>query len=180
MLKWLAFFVVNLFSIFIGRILAIAVVPFANDEGWLPNWLSWWQTPDNPLDGDGGWINEHWQWRYKLPAFMQTYVGRLGWLWRNNLYGFAIGPLGALITDIKRNVVYGDPLVSNRPLHNGWLIHIIEMQDGTFYWQFYFVKAWNEKRCVRINLGWKLWGNVDKGQRKQFVFSPNPLMGYST
>lgn len=60
-------------------------------EGYfLFDWLSWFQTPDNSIDGDQGWREEHWQWRYKLPAVLATYVGRIGWLWRNPGYGFGV------------------------------------------------------------------------------------------
>ena len=52
--------------------------------GWyLISWLSWFQTPDNSLYGDDGWKYEHWQWRYKLPTWLATYVGEFGWLLRN-------------------------------------------------------------------------------------------------
>jgi len=53
----------------------------------LPNWLNWFQTPDNSLEGDDGWRCEHWQWRFKLPKPLSNYVGQVGWLWRNPGYG---------------------------------------------------------------------------------------------
>jgi len=37
--------------------LAPIVVLFASKEGWLPKWLWWFQTPDNPVDGDRDWKN---------------------------------------------------------------------------------------------------------------------------
>lgn len=60
------------------------------EEYFLINALNWFQTPDNSIDGDEGWRTEHWQWRYKLPSFLATYVGRIGWLWRNPGYGFGV------------------------------------------------------------------------------------------
>ena len=44
----------------LALILAPVLPLFANSDGWLPKWLWWFQTPDNSLDGDQGWITEHW------------------------------------------------------------------------------------------------------------------------
>lgn len=69
--------------------------------GWyLPDWLSWFQTPDNDIDGDQGWREEHWQWRFRLPAVLATYVGRVGWLWRNPGYGFGWEWVDAPVTGV--------------------------------------------------------------------------------
>ena len=51
-LRWLCFLPASLaFDVF-GRLLAPIVVLFTDNDGWLPSWLWWWQTPDNSIDGD--------------------------------------------------------------------------------------------------------------------------------
>jgi hypothetical protein len=61
-------------------------------EGWLDNhakwgfgprlpiWLSWFQTPDNSLDGDATFE--------RLNGI--SYWAKVKWLWRNPCYAFAI------------------------------------------------------------------------------------------
>ena len=46
----------------------------------LPKWLSWFQTPDNDLNGDNTFllINGNGYW------------ARVKWLWRNPLYGYCV------------------------------------------------------------------------------------------
>lgn len=177
-LRWLLLLVPDLLASLLNYPLALVVVLFANEEGYLPRWLWWFQTPDNPLDGDGGWRNEHWQWRFKLPASLARYVGRVGWLWRNSMYGLAIDVLGAKTQGWDILITSGDTKTGNRPIHDGWCYRVLYRDGQPIYWQFYYVKRWSETRCVRINLGWKLW-SFQPGQaiNCQFVCSPNPAMG---
>lgn len=132
-----------LFTLF--AMIAAPVLPlFANANGWLPRWLWWFQTPDNSLDGDGGWKHEHWQWRYKLPGQIATYIGRVGWLWRNPAYGLddALSiPRGDVL------ILWGSKLIAGEWEPYGWYILIT-----TTGWQLYWTWTWG-----RINLGWKLW-----------------------
>ena len=63
-LKWLLMVPVSLLVTVACVLFAPVIVLFASPMGWLPNWLWWFQTPDNSLDGDEGWKKEHWQWRF--------------------------------------------------------------------------------------------------------------------
>lgn len=175
-LKWLARVPVDLLTTVLGRVLAPFVVLFQRDER-LPWWLSYWMTYDNTLAGDYGWQTEHWQFRHKLPGWLGSYVGRVGWLLRNNMYGFAIDVLGCKAQPGYSMTISGDIRVSNRPLVEGLVIRTITNPDGKMYFQLYYVKVRNEKYCWRINLGWKLW-NLQEGEKRQMVVSINPWMGY--
>ena len=86
-LKWLAMVPVMLLVTALTFPLAFVLPFFATEQEGplnngneyglgprLPKWLSWFQTPDNSLDGDNGWKTEHWQWRFRLPAPLCTYV----------------------------------------------------------------------------------------------------------
>lgn len=179
-LRWFGLMVIDVLTVILNIFAAPFVALFGNEAGYLPRWLWWFQTPDNPLDGDEGWQTKHWQWRFKLPALLRVYAGRLGWLWRNSMYGFAIDVLGAHTLGTDLMVIYGDPLISNRPIRSGWCYRVLYRDDKPLYWQFYFVWQWSETRCVRINIGWKLWSfRTGQAVNCQFVFSPNPLMGLS-
>jgi len=178
-IKYLGLLVVNLVADVVGWLLNPFVVLFVTKEEKLPTWLSWFDTPDNTLEGDIGWRTEHWQWRFKLTPILARYVGRVGWLWRNNAYGFSFTVLGITIKEGFKLTVDGDYRVSNRPLHEGLVVRYL-VQDGKTYFHWYYVKAWGTKdRCVRINIGWKLWGDLRVGDNRAFVMSPNPSMGWS-
>ena len=73
----------------------IIAIYYEYREGWsnnrtlwslgprLPLWLSWFDTPDNSLNGDNGWNKDG-----------SRYWNRLCWLYRNSLYGFKWTVLG--------------------------------------------------------------------------------------
>lgn len=157
-----------------GRIVSPFLVPFASDDGWLPSWLWWFQTPDNSLDGDKGWKTEHAQWRFKLSPPLATFVGRVGWLWRNNLYGFSIDVMGAKVKSSDVLVVTGDTATSDNPAHSGSVTRKLYREGELVYFQWYFIYVYG-KRCVRVNLGWKLWGVNGTDKNIQYVVYVNPL-----
>lgn len=137
---------------------------------WLPSWLSWFQTPDNGLDGDYGWKTEHWQWRFKLPKGLCQYVGMVGWLWRNPAYGFGVERVPVPQAAILTGLVSGNPDVNDSPL-----------VEGSFYvemaglWQYVYVKRITATHCIYLNLGWNIKGALEGPQRvhiASFAFSP--------
>ena len=87
--KWAALMVPSFFMAVVGRLLAPVLPFFVRDDGYLPDWLSWFQTPDNPCDGDAG----HWE-RHPGTDAWSTYKRRTAWFWRNVCYGFDIDVLG--------------------------------------------------------------------------------------
>lgn len=184
-LKWLSFAVLKVLMYLLSFALVPLLVLFEED-GWLPKWASWFQTHDNSLDGDDGWKREHLlSLNPKGDSLdpLRIYLKRVLWLYRNPCYGFARDVLGApldreefiLITD-------GDRKTSNRPGHSGWVVYsayvLTRFSRFADYWQFYLVKQYGQTgRCLRINLGWKLWGSHNN-VRRQFVFSVSPLAGF--
>lgn len=178
-LRYALLVVVSILGDLLNYFLAPVVVLFASDAGWLPRWLWWFQTPDNSLDGDGGWQREHRPFLIETKAW-QRWWNRTRWLYRNSMYGFAIDVLGAKTRPGDRLVIEGNPAVSNRPLVNGGVFRTLYRAGKPIYFQFYYIKAWSATRCVRINLGWKLWGFKEgESINCQLTHSPNPFMGYS-
>jgi hypothetical protein len=142
-------------------------------EGWLdnhakwgfgprlPTWLSWFQTPDNSLDGDA--------------TFEQlngiSYWAKVKWLWRNPCYAFAI----RYLNNPYYTQVSGDKTIKdNDNAKAGWcLVHA----NGLF--QFTLVAPIGFSRCFYCNLGWNVRGLVDDNVQPKpdpyqatFVFSP--------
>lgn len=68
--KWFLFLVPSLLMDVFGRLLAPVLPFFADESGYLPRCLWWFQTPDNPLDGDRG----HWNVGQKLTTFGHIFV----------------------------------------------------------------------------------------------------------
>ncbi len=156
------------------------VVLFANDSGWLPAWLWWFQTPDNPLDGDSGWRTEHRPFKLE-DAGWKRWANRTGWLWRNSMYGFKQSVLGVHRSFGDSLEVIGDERTSDKPIgHSGVVMRYIGNGGKRTSFQYYRVMQWgNTGRCLRINIGWKLW-DFTKQRQYYYVFSVNPLMGFHT
>ncbi len=140
---------------------AAVFLPLFSRNNWLPRWLWWFQTPDNSLEGDYGWKNEHWQWRFKLPKWLATYVGQVGWLWRNPAYGFEWeGPLAANITSDSVVSWTGNPEIHNREhgITGFCLTDVVTPTNE--YWHYCLVKdlgvVFGQRRCLYLNFGWKL------------------------
>ncbi|MBS1189059.1 MAG: hypothetical protein H6R10_851 [Rhodocyclaceae bacterium] len=128
------------------------ILPFFARNARLPRWLSWFQTPDYSLEGDGGWQNEHWQWRKRLSDLLCIYVGYMGWLLRNRAYGFKWSVLAAPVDqDALRSE--GDLSIKNRDhAKAGWFR--VWMKG---YWQY--KRIWQipgQTLCVMLNFGWQL------------------------
>lgn len=147
-------------------------------EGWLDNgskygigprlynWLYWFQTPDNSLDGDA--------------TFEQLngkgYFQKVKWLCRNPAYAFAIRYLNA-----PYNVsISGDPTIrDNDNAKEGWCF---VKANGLF--QFRWVKSIGYNRCIYCNFGWNIMALADSKINPKpnpyeatFVFSPR-ISGY--
>ena len=145
-------------------------------NGWyLKPWLSWFQTPDNSIDGDEGSREKHWQWRFKLPVHIAEYIGRVGWLWRNPAYGFGCVMMeGTPITATYS----GNKQVNDKPGVEGYcIIH----SQGLF--ELVWVKRIGvSSRCIYVVLGWNIKGLVDGNKYRHkatFAFSPR-ISGYDT
>ena len=140
------------------------VLPLFAKDGWLPRRLNWFQTPDNSIDGDDGWRNEH------LVGWPR-YLKRVFWLWRNPAYGFEwTGPLAAKITKDMEVTVLGDPWIKNRD----------NARAGAYLCQV--GPYWNDKSiyplfgdlCLMLEFGWKLQGYAQGREtegKAMFVFS---------
>lgn len=136
----------------------------------LPKWLNWFMTPDNSLDGDEGWQKEHWQWRFKFPPKVASYIGQVGWLWRNPAYSY-----GMKYIDGYSEVYYsGNPTIKdNDGAKEG---SVIVKVAGLF--QYTYVKRiGSTSRCFYVNFGWNIRALIEPSNRRKeyratFVFSP--------
>lgn len=166
MIKWLLMVPVSLLVTVLGILLA-PILPLFARNGWLPDWLNWFQTPDNSLYGDDGWKTEHWMWRYKLPVLLCTYVGEFGWLLRNPGHGYGVVKLTG---DPIIATFSGNEHVNDSPGIEGTCTVYCQ---GLFQWVW--VKRISTGKCIYCNFGWNIKGCIGGNERTHlatFTFSP--------
>ena len=77
-LKWAILSFPSVFMAVFGRIPCPILPFFVTENGHLPNWLRWFDTPYDTADGDDGhqekWPGTDW---------WSTYKRRVAWYWRN-------------------------------------------------------------------------------------------------
>lgn len=155
----------------IGMLVAPITSLFVSKYGMLPNWLSWFQTPDSNMfgyTGDRGFYEEH---LCKTDSFWGRWWVATKWQWRNTSQGFDTFVLG--VEDKNLNVQTewekdsGDLVKYYKTAkdHNG-KIKAWEFK-GAFQW-------FNLKKRFRYRIGWKL--HWDKLFPAQYVFSINPFI----
>lgn len=99
-IKWLLLIFPSLFIAVFARLLCPILPLFASEDGWLPSWLWWFQTPFDSLDGDSG----SWERNPGTDAW-STYVRRVCWLWRNSGYGFDMRVCGVKVNPDTDTIV---------------------------------------------------------------------------
>ena len=173
-LKWLALMPVSALFAVVG-IVAAPILPFfvRKDTHRLPDWLAWFRTPDSDADGDA----KHWM-RWPGLGKWATYKRRVAWLWRNKGYGFDINVLGAKVRSSDDWIVKGDENASDTNGISGYCIRHVWRDGKHLAFQVYYIKHYTligRHACLRINLGWKLWGSRDYPKQYVGIFF-NPLM----
>ena len=155
-LKWFLSFLPSCFMAVFGRLIAPILPMFASDDGWLPSWLSWFQTPFDSLDGD----YDHQQ-KWPGTDVWSTYKRRTAWLLRNVAYGFDMRVCGVEVDpDVDQIEVIGDPNISDQSGISGLVRWRAYREGRLITWQWYFVwhyEIFKSFRCVRIGAGWKIW-----------------------
>lgn len=152
--------IINLIGTVLTFPLALVIVLFKESkEGWLNNgtawgigprlksWLFWFQTPDNSLDGDAGFLAKH----------NPCWWSKVQWLWRNPFYGFAVKYLHG-----TSGMSYSGDLHCDES-HPG---HLLVKGQGLF--QYVLFKPLFGK-TLYLNLGWNIRALVDP----QYVNDPN-------
>jgi hypothetical protein len=179
-LKYAFLTLLNLAFTGLAMIVAPLVALFTNADGYLPNWLKWFQTFDSPLDA--GWRDGYFGTFTAPPVGRQLWWLRTKWLWRNPAYGFCYWILGTPFTP------------------EDWTVETF-VKDGN-YTKFV---AWSKDRkhfCIGYNgplgsykFGWKAWNYFQKLDENgkpvwnttpwgpdwlaPISFSPNPFKAFT-
>lgn len=181
-MRWLFLVVADILATLTAWVVAPVLPLFALDKMSLPKWLSWFDTPDNPLDGDEGFITLHAPFKGNVSG-IKRYVNRVCWLWRNPAYGFSYNVLGANLKTLPVVIAGNDRVSDSRDLETnrktGLSGFVLVRSDP--YFEFYFVRQYkNLPHCFRLRLGWKLLGFIQAKndwpltRKGQFVLSVKP------
>ena len=160
--KWFFLIFPALIMDIVGRLLAPILPFFVQEDGYLPRWLWWFQTPDNPCDGDRG----HWE-RWPKDTPFWRYVRRVAWFLRNVAYGFNIDVIGFKHKDGDVKEVIGDPTVGDKSGVSGTCRWKVFREGKLVCFQIYFVKHYQifgHWKCVRAGCGWKIWSEPGPGR----------------
>ena len=176
-LKWLCLIPVSLVMAIVGRVLAPVLPFFVQADGYLPRWLWWFQTPDNPCDGDKG----HWE-RWPDTSVWGTYKRRVAWFLRNVCYGFDIDVLGQVTRPGDRFEMLGQEEVSDQPRGKpGCWFKRVYRGDDLVAWHFYLIHQWSfwPDKCLRLSWGWKLFSyDPSKEESHQLTNYLNPFKSF--
>lgn len=160
--KWAAFVPLSFLVEIVGKLGSPVLAFFCDESGWLPSWLSWFQTPDNPCDGDAGHLE-----RWPRNGLFWTWVRRTAWLFRNTAYGFNIDVIGFKHQEGDVKEVIGDPSVGDVSGVSGLCKWYVRRQGELVAFQIYYVKHYQifgVWKCVRAGIGWKVWGSPGPGR----------------
>lgn len=155
-LKWFALLIPSYAMAIIGRLIAPILPLFVQEDGYLPKYLSWFQTPFDACDGDEDHMN-----KWPGSDWWSTYKRRLAWFLRNVAYGFDMRVLGVEVkpySDVIETI--GNPDVSDQNGISGLCRWRVYRQGKLVAWQWYFIyhyQIFGSLRCIRIGAGWKVW-----------------------
>lgn len=169
-LKIIPSVVVETFAKIISPILPF----FCDKDGWLPSWLSWFQTPDNSCDGDRGHLA-----RWPKNGVFWTWLRRTAWLFRNSAYGFNL-KLGFKYKDGDVRIDNGNTDVGDKSGISGVAHYRVYRDNKLVSFQEYIVyhyKIFGIWRCVRIGLGYKIWSEPTSKVYGQHWVYFNPFKG---
>ena len=169
-LKLIPSIIVEIFAKIMSPIFAL----FCDEDGWLPSWLGWFQTPDNSCDGDRG-HKARWPKQGKIWNWMR----RTAWLFRNSAYGFNL-KLGFKYKEGDVRMTIGNPDAGDRSGVSGIVHHSVYRNNKLVAFQHYYVKHYRifgTWRCVRAGFGYKIWGDPSSKMYGQHWLYVNPIKG---
>ena len=168
------------------------IVLFADKDGWLPKWLSWYQTFDQSLDNTQEWVEEKWPSvafkpsDSKIVHMIKRYCQRVCWVYRNCAYGFAYYVCGFDTDSGKLN--YKGDCPFDDDLHTS---KIFVWEKGKHFWNAHWCFRMNlayfnndiHNGYLRVYLGWKMVGKVENpretSERCMLAMHINPFRNFS-
>lgn len=172
-LQALIYLPINLLVTFIAYILAPVLPAFANTAGWLPNWLWWFQTPDNSIDGDNAFNTPS---KHPYITKMPRYIRQMFWLIRNPSYGFNWTVLATKPLPNNPAKFIGDLYAKGKVGKYGWCFSWI---TKTKYFHLKIYQPTIFGKCLKFRIGWNLSNAIQNktysGKTIKYCFTCNPF-----
>lgn len=179
-LRWLVLTLADYLLLLTVPLAAILVPIFTRAQEYGKESYSWgslWGTFDNPPQGDEGYVRKR-SWFPGVTTGFKGYLNRVGWMFRNPLYGYS-KLCGLKYNESDKLVVTGNEHISDKYKIPGWMFARLYRDNKLVGFEFYCVKPWSETKDLRARLGWKI--TTDKFKEKgfaQLVNTINPFDGY--
>lgn len=148
---------------------------FLRQDGYLPSWLAWFQTPDNPAIGDANFHANQMAWTHS------PYLWCVFWLIRNPAYGFDAFA-GFQAKGAGSYKAWGNEAIcidrladGSYRLIQGWYLRRYADAGGTRF-QLRFIFRWLPHRCARLSFGWVLWQPMPVGSVRNLELTISPFM----
>jgi len=171
MIRYIVYLPINLLVAMIACLIAPVLPLFADDNGWLPSWLWWFQTPDASINGDSGWrdVNSH-----PIVNLLPKYCRQVLWLIRNPSYGFNWTVLAT--KPLPAEWSYRGNINCDRAL--GVTSHVL-VRCGKYFQFRAYLKYPMINYCFQINVGWNMHELCVAGKQTcvnaKYRFTPHPF-----
>lgn len=172
--KWAALVPLSFLMEIVGKIGSPVLALFVDENGWLPSWLSWFQTPDNSCDGDAGHLE-----RWPRGGTFWTWLRRTAWLFRNTAYGFNVA-IGFKSQDGDLRAISGNDKIGDTSGISGFCTWRVFRDGKQVCFQHYFVqhyRIFGVWKCVRAGIGYKIWGDPAGSVYGQHWIYFHPIKG---
>jgi len=168
-LKWLLLVPIDVLMKLVGYVVAPFVSLFVNENGYLPDRLCWFETPDSNMFG---FLGDYGFYQDNL-GNTNTYFGRwwvcTKWQWRNTSHGFSVYVLGVADSHLPLETVSesgeGDLKKYHKVVRENGRIKGFDLKGSAKYPGINYRFRWR--------LGWKL--HQDLNHKAQYVFSFSPF-----
>lgn len=162
---WVALAPAHIFMMSLCWVLSPILPLFAVGMPTLPRWLSWFQTPDAPLDGDSGFAILY------PPTEYSTFWRRSKWLRRNPAYGFAWSVLAYAPSSLEYR--WFGSLTPNNRHELGWFFML--QPDGHFQYSYRHKSLFG--KIFYFRFGWKIIGLATGGHtsKQKYVLTLTPF-----
>jgi len=155
---------VSLFAWVFSPVLAL----FIRSDGYLPGWLSWFQTQDNPAIGDAGFQTRQMSWT------TSRYLWGMFWIARNPAYGYD----SWAGFDVSPDMIYMTSKLAGLEWDNTATVFRTGTMLQTFgkYFEWSAVWRWSATRYGRVAFGWHLNPPFVIGERRGLRLTVSPYM----
>ena len=154
-IKWFVLAILTVILMLVHVIFSPVIYLFLNKEGYLPSWLSWFQTEDAPAIGDQMFADN------EAKGITSHYIRGILWGIRNPAYGF-MASCGIKISDITEYTESGPEVDIGDGGYSLGSVYRSCKNDCTKYFNYKAAGKWfSTDYAWMVEFGWSL-NHIDK------------------